>query len=457
MPDFPLWQQGVRPHYPPLEKNASCDAVIVGGGLTGITTAAMLSAVGVRIILLEGREIGCGASFACTGKVTAMQPEVLDRVRFHAGQRAATAYGRLLTRAVDEIRSMVESLRISCAYMPQEVLLYARTPQSLSMLHSEHERLRRCGVSSSLLSVDTQFPLPVSRAAWLTGQARLMPLPYMFALAEHARGQGCVLHEHTPVLEARAGCVRTSQHEIRADTVILATGFPMKMKKISILALTPQHMLEERVLTHTPPLRTSMVDVRLDGLALLPSLGGIVATCDLGRTGARHTGAISGMDEQLRALLPGAKLLQRFFRADVFPVDGLPLVGECEDGDPRLLMACGYSGWGMTGSFLAARVLSKIILKQRCPEASLLSPHRRYRGCLLTVLRGSLPPAGAWLRGLFRPGAPVCPHMGCRLHWDDATRRWECPCHGSCFDELGMVVRAPAAEHAEVSIHHRHS
>jgi len=39
-----------------------------------------------------------------------------------------------------------------------------------------------------------------------------------------------------------------------------------------------------------------------------------------------------------------------------------------------------------------------------------------------------------------------CSHMGCNLHFDNAERIWECPCHGSVFDYKGNVIRAPAIE-----------
>lgn len=39
----------------------------------------------------------------------------------------------------------------------------------------------------------------------------------------------------------------------------------------------------------------------------------------------------------------------------------------------------------------------------------------------------------------------VCTHMGCIVGWEPETRQFACPCHGSRFDELGRVVRGPAA------------
>jgi len=37
----------------------------------------------------------------------------------------------------------------------------------------------------------------------------------------------------------------------------------------------------------------------------------------------------------------------------------------------------------------------------------------------------------------------VCPHLGCRVHWDSLQDRFICPCHNGQFDRTGLPLAGP--------------
>jgi Rieske Fe-S protein len=39
----------------------------------------------------------------------------------------------------------------------------------------------------------------------------------------------------------------------------------------------------------------------------------------------------------------------------------------------------------------------------------------------------------------------VCPHLGCRVHWEGHNDRFFCPCHNGVFDPSGKAVSGPPA------------
>ena len=40
--------------------------------------------------------------------------------------------------------------------------------------------------------------------------------------------------------------------------------------------------------------------------------------------------------------------------------------------------------------------------------------------------------------------SPVCPHLGCMVHYNSKDKEFLCPCHGSIFAADGSLVRGPA-------------
>jgi len=48
-------------------------------------------------------------------------------------------------------------------------------------------------------------------------------------------------------------------------------------------------------------------------------------------------------------------------------------------------------------------------------------------------------------QNLIRVISAVCTHIGCTARWVQERNRWECPCHGSIFNEKGVVITGPAA------------
>jgi len=46
----------------------------------------------------------------------------------------------------------------------------------------------------------------------------------------------------------------------------------------------------------------------------------------------------------------------------------------------------------------------------------------------------------------FRVLSDVCPHLGCRVHWEPENDRLVCPCHSGVFDPSGKAIGGPPAE-----------
>lgn len=44
----------------------------------------------------------------------------------------------------------------------------------------------------------------------------------------------------------------------------------------------------------------------------------------------------------------------------------------------------------------------------------------------------------------------VCPHLGCRVHWEPQNNRFFCPCHNGVFDPEGVATEGPPAAEGQI-------
>ena len=45
--------------------------------------------------------------------------------------------------------------------------------------------------------------------------------------------------------------------------------------------------------------------------------------------------------------------------------------------------------------------------------------------------------------GGFLAISAVCPHLNCIVNWNEILKKFECPCHGAKFNQMGEVLEGP--------------
>ncbi|MBR0307207.1 MAG: Rieske 2Fe-2S domain-containing protein, partial [Lachnospiraceae bacterium] len=86
-------------------------------------------------------------------------------------------------------------------------------------------------------------------------------------------------------------------------------------------------------------------------------------------------------------------------------------------------------------------IIRDLIMGKANPYASMVSPQRPWtKHAVWTLMSEGM----NMFKNFVTFQKPRCPHLGCRLKWNRYERTWDCPCHGSRFEENGALLDNPA-------------
>ncbi|MBY9080496.1 FAD-binding oxidoreductase [Paenibacillus sp. HN-1] len=364
------------PVYPVLEKELSCECLIIGGGVGGAISAYRLSRAGVDTVLIDKRKIAGGSTHANTGLLQMLSDKSLTACMNTFGRQQGLLFYRLCRQGVDDILALPDDLNIDPHIYRRSSLYYASSEEDVGRLRTEYETLVQNGFRYEWRDeqeIASQFSFTKPAALYSKDDAECNPYRMVHSLIARAAEHGAGVYEHTEALHCDYGSEEvicyTRCGTIRAKHVIFALGYEtQEWKKDRGAELINTYAIA------TPPLQ---IDLKWHEDALIwetarPYLyfrltadNRIVAggrdepMNEPQRREARMLSQCSELMNEVVKLFPEtAGIRPEYQWGAVFGTthDGLPLIGP-HPRFPRCFFVEGYGGNGTVYSMIAARLL----------------------------------------------------------------------------------------------------
>ncbi len=423
-----IWQDTVKmPQYEELRGDLKTDVLIVGGGMCGLLCAHELQKAGAECTVIESEIICGGVTAKTTAKLTFAHGLIYDKIIKTYGEEAAKGYLEANREALLRYKVMCEG--IDCDFEECDSYVYSQAHRK--KITDEIKALKKLGADAEFVA-SPPLPFSVKGAVRVAGQAQFHPLKFAREVTK-----GLKIYENTRVLNIEPGKATTAHGTIKADRIIIATHFPFIDRHGGYFLKMYQHRSYVLVLKDAPDFSGILVDESDTGLSFrrygeYTLLGG----------GGHRTGGKGGAWDELNAFAKryykDAKEVCHYATQDCMTLDGIPYIGQYGKNTDGIYVATGFNKWGMTSSMVAASILRDMMTGAQNQYARIFDPHRSilHPKLLSNILHSAA--------GLLTPTVPRCPHLGCALKYNKYERTWDCPCHGSRFDESGKVIDSPA-------------
>ena len=420
-----------------MEGHLQADAAIIGGGLTGLLLASALLAEGMQVAVLTTGHDHCNCSAAASVLCHGAQLEQIRRI--HGVQSAASNAAALF----EQLQSL--TVRPVPYIRPTPVYLYARTPAELPLLQRRQALFSNLNIPVSIAPDAGGCPFPVELS--LTAQdGCLANVPgWIRALKAQILRCGGRLLTIDRLIGLESTRIYTPQGWVEAPRIIHADGIPAGLKDKRLLMLLENHTHLHSRMEGDYPLHSVQLPVST-GMTLLPDASGLTVHFDAGPCGARQAQENESCFEPLLTrLLPDHRMVAFGHACEEVTLDGLPVVGALSGSHHLCAAGCRE----VLSAMHAAAALYRLVLGRSRPDDAAFAPDRPLPAGLANRRRAHL--AAHNTLSLLHPGAPVCPHCGCRMRYAACSAAWGCPACGSVFDMLGHHRSGPSLKQAQVS------
>lgn len=485
------WEEERKNHkeYESLNNNLNVSVCVIGGGLTGLSTAYYLSN-NTSVAVIERNKICGSTSGKNTGKITSQHGIFYKYLIDSQGKEYAKKYLEANEKAINNIERIVDKEKIDCDFERENAYVFTKKETEVDKLKDEQKAVDKINRGLCKFVKITELPMEISGAIEFENQAKFHPLKYGYGLADCILKNNGRIFENSQVTDIKKEngkyAVYANKNKIVADYVVITTRYPfmkvpgyyfLKMYQSTSYAIIvdPKKELFSGMYINYEVPNISFRTINDGHRKLLLAVG-----YDY-KTGTENLkDGYSRLESTVRKMYPDADVLYKWSAEDCITLDKIPYIGEYSTMMPNVYVATGFNKWGLTSSNVAANIISDEILginneyidvfrakrvepiknreeignmlkeanksillsKFKIPQVE-LDDIKMGEGKIIEVNKKKVGVYKANNGQIFKV-KPICTHLGCELYFNNIDKVWECPCHGSKFTNDGKSIEVPS-------------
>ncbi|PVA11989.1 gamma-glutamylputrescine oxidoreductase [Pelagivirga sediminicola] len=366
------------PERPALSGDHDIDICIVGAGYSGLSTGLHLAEKGYKVAIIEGAQVGWGASGRNGGQIVNGLNASLQTIRKRYGQDTATFVAGLVQEGGEIIRERIKTYDIQCDLKDGNVFA-GLTSAHMRELEERMQLWASYGITNQQMLTKAELREHVNSDLYSGGLidhsgGHMHPLNLALGEAAAFEQNGGTIYEMSPVTsvdhKAARPVVHTANGSITCKTLVLCgnaylghvvPALAARVMPVSTQVMATEPLGEARARDLIPTdvcvedIRYILDYYRLSGDNRMLFGGGTVYG------GADPSDIKAKLQRNMDKVFPqlkGVKIDYAWSGNFALSFSRVPQMGRIGD---NTYFAHGYSGHGVTGSHTFGRILSEAI------------------------------------------------------------------------------------------------